>query len=183
MSAPWDNGLPTALKVGGEERPIRTDYRVALDCFLALTDIELDEYNRAMETLDIIYIDEIEPEEYQEALQQAFWFLRGGEQEKKSDQPSVVSWEKDFNLIASAINDIVGKDIRGLEYFHWWSFLSAYMSIGDCLFSQVVRIRDMKARGKKLDKSDKEFYKRNKDLIDIEKPMMEAEKEILKEWM
>lgn len=184
MRAPWNDGLPEALTVGGEGRAIRTDYRAALDCFLALTDPELDNYNRAMEVLDILFIDELPSEHWQEALEQAFWYLRGGEEEhgdKKS--PQLVSWTQDFNMIASPVSKIVGTDIRGLNHLHWWSFLSAYMAIGDCLFAQVVAIRDKKARGKKLDKTDREFYRRNREIIDIKKPLTDAEEEILKEWM
>lgn len=183
MNAPWNNGLPTALTVGGEEYAIRSDYRVALDIFLALTDPELDDYNRAMEALDCLYEDEIPPEHYQEALDRCFWYLRGGEDERGQKQPQLVSWAQDFNLIASPVSKIVGQDIRGLPYLHWWSFLSAYMAIGDCLFAQVVAIRDKKARGKSLDKADREFYRRNRDIIDIKKTMTDAEEAILKEWV
>lgn len=182
-NAPWNTGLPTALVVGGEAKPIRTDYRVALDICLALCDPDLDEYNRAMEALDCLYLDEIAPEDYQEALQQCFWYLRGGEEERGQRQPQLVSWAQDFNMIASPISKIVGQDIRGMESMHWWTFLSAYMAIGDCLFAQVVRIRDMKARGKPLDKQDREFYRRNRDLIDIKKPLTEAENDILEKWI
>ncbi len=183
MTAPWNTGLPTTLTVGGEEVPIRTDYRVALDCFLALTDTELDDYNKVMELLDCLYIDEIPPEHWQEAVEQALWFLNGGEAEKKKNAPQLVSWTQDFTLIASPISKNIGQDIRGMEYLHWWSFLSAYMAIGDCLFAQIVAIRDKKARGKALDKTDKDFYKRNKELIDIQKPLTDEEAEFLKEWM
>lgn len=183
MNAPWRYALPATLEVGGEERPIRTDYRVALDVFLAISDPELDEYNRAMETLEMLYIDDIEPEHWQEALEKAMWYLRGGEEERGQNSPQLVSWEQDFNYIASPISKIIGEDIRGMETLHWWTFLSAYMAIGDCLFAQIVRIRDMLKRGKKLDKSDREFYRHNRDLIDIKKPVTDAEKEILKEWM
>lgn len=183
MIAPWNNGLPTALSVGGEEYAIRSDYRVALDIFLALTDPDLDPYNRAMEALEILYIDDIPVEHAQEALEKCFWYLRGGEEERPTKNGQLVSWTQDFNMIASPISGIIGKDIRGLEYLHWWSFLSAYMSIGDCLFAQVVRIRDMKARGKKLDKADREFYSRNRDLIDIKREESDVEKQILKEWV
>lgn len=183
MIAPWNTGLPEALTVGGEGRAIRTDYRAALDCFLALTDPELDSYNRALEVLDILYIDELPPELWTEALDMAFWYLRGGEDERGGKSPPLVSWTQDFNMIASPISKIVGTDIRGLEHLHWWSFLAAYMAIGDCLFAQVVAIRDKKARGKTLDKTDREFYRRNKDIIDIKKPLTEAEEELLKEWM
>ena len=183
MRAPWDNGLPTTLTVGGEERPIRTDFRAVLDIFLALTDSELDNYNRAMEVLDILYIEEIPDAYIDEALEKAMWFLRGGEDERQQKGPQLVSWTQDYNLIASPISKNLGVDIRGIEYLHWWTFLAAYMAIGDCLFAQVVAIRDKLARGKTLDKADREFYRRNKDIIDIKKPLTESEQEFLKEWM
>lgn len=182
-TAPWNVSLPTTLDVGGEEKPIRTDYRVALDIFLALTDPELDDYNRAMETLDMLYINEIQPQDWQEALDQAMWYLRGGEDERNQKSPQLVSWTQDFQYIASPVSKVIGQDVRGMESLHWWSFLSAYMAIGDCLFAQIVAIRDKKARGKKLDKADREFYRRNRDLIDIKKPVTDAEAAILKEWM
>lgn len=183
MRAPWNVSLPESLVVGGEERPIRTDYRAALDCFLALTDTELDNYNRVMELLDILYIDELPPDCYEEGVEKALWYLRGGEDEPKTKAPQLVAWEQDFTLIASPISAIIGKDIRGMEHLHWWSFLSAYMAIGDCMFAQVVAIRDKKARGKKLDKIDREFYRRNREIIDIKKPLTDTEEAILKDWM
>ena len=183
MSAPWNNGLPDALEVGGEKEPIRTDYRAALDIFLALTDPELDPYNRAMELIDILYINEIAPDNYEEAVEKGLWFLRGGEDEPKEKGPQLVSWSQDFNYIAAPISKVIGQDIRGMAHLHWWTFLSAYMGIGDCLFAEIVRIRDMKARGKKLDKADREFYRRNREAIEIKKSLTEAESEIIKEWM
>lgn len=183
MIAPWNNGLPTVLEVGGKEYAIRTDYRVALDIFLALTDIELDDTEKALEAIEILYVDEIPPEHWQEALDKCYWYLRGGEEEREDKQPQLVSWEQDFNMIASPISKNIGQDIRGMEYLHWWSFLSAYLAIGDCLFSQVVAIRDKKARGKSLDKADREFYRRNRDIIDIKVKTTQEEDEILDGWI
>ena len=183
MSAPWSYKLPTALTVGGEERAIRTDYRVALDIFLALTDPDLDDYNKAAEMLEILYVDEIPPELWQEAVDVGMWFLNGGEKEKQTKQPKLVDWEQDFNIIAAPISQIVGKDIRGMDYFHWWSFLAAYSNIGDCFFAHVVAIRDKKAKGKKLDKPDREFYQRNREQIDIQKKLTSAEEEVLNSWL
>lgn len=183
MRAPWNNGLPVVLEVGGEEVPIRSDYRAALDIFLALTDPELDAYNRAMELLDILYEDEIAPEHYEEAIKQGLWYLRGGEEEKQEKGPQLVAWSQDFNYIAAPISKIIGQDIRGMDYLHWWTFLSAYMGIGDCLFAEIVRIRDKNARGKTLDKQDRDFYRRNREIVDIQKPLTGAEQEILNEWM
>lgn len=183
MSAPWNRGLPTNIEMGGKEYPIRSDYRAVLDVFLALTDPDLDEFNRLMEVLEIFYVDDVPVDLWKEALDNCMWFLNGGNEEKGQKGPQLVSWEQDFNLIASPISRVIGQDIRGMEYLHWWSFLSAYMAIGDCLFAQVVAIRDKKARGKPLEKYEREFYRRNRDLIDIKKRLTDAEVKILGEWM
>ena len=56
------------------------------------------------------------------------------------------------------------------------------MEIGDCFFAQIVRIRDLKAKGKLKDKADKEFYRRNRDVVDINTQYSNTQKEIIKAW-
>ena len=56
------------------------------------------------------------------------------------------------------------------------------MEIGDCLFAQVINIREKKAKGKPLNKTDKEFYRKNRDLVDIKMHYTETEKDVLKQW-
>ena len=46
----------------------------------------------------------------------------------------------------------------------------------------MVRIRDKKAHGKSLDKQDREFYRRNRDVIDLKTTYTEAEKDVLAAW-
>ena len=182
--APWNVSLPRTLTIGGEERAIRTDYRAALDCFLALGDADLQEHERVCAVLEILYIDPIPPDCIGEAVDRAIWFLNGGKESGngKSSGPVLVSWRQDFPLIASAISARLGRDIRDME-MHWWTFTAHFQNIGDCLFAQIVRIRDLRARGKKLDKTEREFEKRNRDLIEIEKPVTDADAEFLSEWM
>lgn len=177
--------LPKSVDICGSEYEIRSDFRAALDICAALSDSSLGEQERGATVLDIFYPEYVNmPEEhYQDAVKKLFWFLRGGQEERDTKQPQLVSWEQDFDLIVAPVNRVVGTDVRGLDYFHWWSWLAAYMELGDCLFAQVVAIRSKKARGKPLDKQDREFYRRNRDLIDIKKPLTEAEQDILKEWM
>jgi len=183
MISPWNVSLPTTLTVAGKDYTIRSDYRVALDIFQAITDPELDDYNRAMEALECLYEEEIPPQYYKEALDRCFWYLRGGVDETGTKSPKLVSWEQDFRLIEPPVSKIIGTDIRGLSYLHWWTFLSAYSSIGDCFFAQVVAIRDKKARGKTLDKADREFYRRNRDVIDFKVELTEREQEIFDNWL
>lgn len=71
---------------------------------------------------------------------------------------------------------------RRCGYLHWWEFLGAFHGIGDGLFAQVVNIRNKRARGKMLDKSEQEFARENAAVIKIhaaESAEDKAEKERL----
>ena len=61
--------------------------------------------------------------------------------------------------------------------------MSAYQEIGDCLFAQIVGIRRKLARGKKLDKSEQEFYRNNRQLVDFKRKYTEMENDILSMWV
>lgn len=183
--------LPKSVVIGGRDFPIRYDYRVILDIFEAMNDPELTDQERALAVLQMFYVDFDAVEDYEAAIRECFWFINGGKYEDSSKKkPRLVAWEQDFPYIAAPINRVLGYEIRAIEYdpetntggLHWWTFLSAYMEIGDCLFAQVVGIRSKKARGKKLDASDQEFYRRNRDLVDIKARYTEAEEELLKQW-
>ena len=175
--------LPTSVDVGGEEYEIRADYRAALDIIAALSDFELSEQERIIAALDIFYpaFDTMPIEHYQEAIDVCCDFLSCGEQQTNGNKKAVklMDWEQDFNYIASAVNKVLGREIRAPEFLHWWSFISAYYEIGDCLFAQIVSIRDKKAHGKKLDKAEQEWYRKNRDIVDIKRHYTAAETEAL----
>lgn len=81
--------------------------------------------------------------------------------------------------------------IRGIPYdaetntggVHWWTFLGAYNNLGDCTFAQVVRIRDKKARGKTLEKDEREWYRRNSDLVNIKNKLSQEEETTISTWL
>lgn len=169
--------LPTELDVQGVMYEIRSDYRPILDIIEAMNDPDLSDQDRAYIALDIFFpgFDEMPPEHYEEAIRLCCWFINGGEEERKKKGPTLMSWEQDFKIIVAPINRVFGNDIRSVPYdyekntggVHWWTVLGCFNEIGDCLFAQVVGIRDKKARGKKLDKQDQEFYRKNRDLVDL----------------
>ena len=41
------------------------------------------------------------------------------------------------------------------------------MEIGDCTFANVVSIRNKLSKGIKLEKSEQEFYKENRKMVDL----------------
>lgn len=177
--------LPECVEIGGAECPIRWDYRSALDICAALSDPELSEEERCFIVLDIFYpnLDELPPERYQEAVDRCLWFINCGEDRQAAQtSPRLIDWEQDFPLIAPPVNRALGREIRSKEPLHWWSFVGAYQEIGDCTFAQVVRIRERLARGKPLDKSDREWYHRNRHLVDFKRKYTHAEEDVLNAW-
>lgn len=177
--------LPTSVDVNGKTYQIESDYRAVLDILAALSDNDLTMEERAAAALDIFYpdFDDMPLSDYEEALRQCYRFIDHGQNpNEQKKQPVLMSWEQDFDMIIAPVNRIAGCEVRAMEYLHWYSFLSFYQEIGDCLFAHVVSIRDKKARGKALDKQEREFYKRNRDIIDLKTTYTDAEKDILAAW-
>ena len=178
--------LPKSLTVCGKEYEIRSDFREILDIIEILNDEELVESERAFVTLLFFYpeFEDMPPEDYQEALEQCFWFINGGKQEAAggSPPPRLMDWQQDFPYIIAPVNRVIGHEIRADDYLHWWTFLSAYMEIGECTFAQIVHIREAKTRGRKLDASDQEWYRRNRDIVDLKTKYTTEEEELLMKW-
>ena len=177
--------LTTSAEIGGKEYDIRSDYRAILDILEVFNDVELDNEQKILTALAIFYPGFLEiPNEFlNEAVKQMMDFINCGDDGDNRKLPKLMDWEQDFQYIVAPINRVIGKEIRSLEYLHWWTFISAYYEIGDCLFAQIVRIRSLKAKGKRLDKQDQEFYKENKRLVDIKSKYSETEEKLLQQWI
>lgn len=178
--------LPKTVFVGGREYSIRSDYRAILDICEVLTDPELSNEEKADVMLYIFYPEfaDMPTKDWQEAAKQCIWFINCGENERRQrPAPKLMDWSQDFRYIAAPINRVLGKEIREMEYLHWWTFISAYYEIGDCLFAQIVRIRNLKAKGKPLDKTDQEWYRDNRELVDLKTSFTEAEDAVVNAWL
>lgn len=177
--------IPRSLKVGEENIPIRADFRICLNILQAWTDIELNDIDKMIITLQLLYKEPILPGHYIEAYEQAKWFLDGGgvpnEPKPHTYQARLYDWEQDESIIFSAINKVAGREVRECEFLHWWTFLGYFNEIGEGTFSSVMNIRYKKATGKKLEKWEQDFYKKHKDMIDIKKARTAKEQEELDE--
>lgn len=182
MGSAWS--FPTSLNIGGAEYALNTDYRAILDVFTALNDPELTDsddrataYMQSKVILEIIFPESIIPYEHtQEALDKVSEFINMGISDERK-KPKLMDWDKDAHIIIPAVNKVLNCEIRALEYMHWWTFLGAYMEIGESLFANVIHIRQKKAKNQKLEKWEQEFYNANKSLIDLEQEEKWSEEE------
>ena len=166
--------LPVSITIGEREDPIRNkgDFRMVLDCFVCLQDVELDEQERILTALCIFYED-IEnfgqimdvfctEEILLAAVEGMYRFFNCGQESVGAKQNhKLLDWELDSQLIVSAINNVAKKEIRAESYIHWWTFMGYYLAIGECPLSTVISIRDKIVRGKKLEKWEQDFRLNN----------------------
>lgn len=172
--------LPTELTVNNIRYPIRTDFRDALLIFEAFGDTNLTQLEKVQITLEVLFKQLPPYEDFAEAYEKALWFLNGGvTYEHSIHKPKCYDWEQDESIIFAGINKVAGKEVRSVEYLHLWTFLGYFNEIGEGMFSSVVSIRNKKAKHKKLEKYEQEFYRDNKEIIDFKRKYTEDELESL----
>lgn len=166
--------LPRTVSVNGRERDVRTDFRDILKIVTAFNDPELEDNEKVYICLFIFYEDfaDLNSDDYEEAFKEALRFI---DRDAESDVPSVMDWEQDEAIMFPAINKVAGFETRTAEYVHWWTFMGYYMEISDGVFSNVLSIRLKKAKGKKLEKWEREFWTSNKNICVLKSKLSEEE--------
>lgn len=178
--------LPTSVEIDGVECEFYSDYRDIIDVMNILDDPDLLEGERIEVALDNFYKTDDYKNNIHDAIIYMYQFISQSDKIENKNGPEpkpLYDWDKDFNIIVAPVNKIIGKDVRGIEYLHWWTFLSAFMEIGECTFSTYVSIRDKLNRGKKLEKYEERIYRENKDDITLKKKVDSTTQAILDEIM
>ena len=165
--------LQVSITVNNKEYHIRNngDFRMVLDCFQILNDVELSEKERVVALIIIFFEDfnsvddvlSVPAEEIQELANGAFLFFNCGQHKSPMAETNykTIDWEQDAQLISSAVNKVAGKEIRAEQYLHWWTFIGYFNAVGESALATVVSIRNKIAKGKKLEKHEVEFKRNN----------------------
>lgn len=161
--------IPTSIEMDGRQFQIRNngDYRVILDCFQALEDAELQPMERILASLLIFYedfntIEDIYDIDLEKAVSEMYNFFNCGSDDfGTQSKRKLIDWEGDSQLICSAINKVANTEVRSVPYLHWWTFMGYYTAIGDSPISTIIHIRDKLVNGKKLEKYESEFKRKN----------------------
>lgn len=184
----WE--LPTSVTANGHKYPIRTDYRAVLDVLTALSDKDMTgdtpaetNYIQSEIIRQIMFKepDSVLPEDIEEAMKAVSDFIDMGTEKTGKPSPRIMDWEQDAALIIPAVNRVIGREIRLDKYMHWWTFLSAYMEMGECTFTHILSIRQKKATGKKLEKWEQDYIRDNKDVVLLKDKLTEQEMKERKE--
>lgn len=161
--------LPVRATIGGKAYDLHADYRDILEIFSYFEDPDLPAFLCWQIALALFYEGEIPQEHQQEAMEYLSHFITCGQTPPQKPGYKLLDWEQDADAIVADVNRVSGQEIRGLPFLHWWTFLSWFHAIGEGQLSTLVSIRDKLRRGKKLESWEKEFYRENKQKVDIKK--------------
>lgn len=179
-----DYELPKTAQINDTEYEIRSDFRCILDIFTVLNAQDLTQHEKIICALKIFYVDFEKIKDLQKAVEVMFLFVNVNREEKTNNKsPVLMDWQQDLPLIIPPINRILGYEVRTVSYLHWWTFIGAFMEIGECTFNTFVGIRAKRLKGKKLEKYEQEIYRDNKDKIDIQKKYDQQTQNLLDEIM
>lgn len=164
--------LPKSVEINGVECTFKSDYRDILYLFEILSDPDLLPQEAVMLACENFYDTDYYLTDLSTAITEMYSFISCGDGDTTSSSSSgeqLYDWDKDFNIIIAPINRVLGYDVRGVEYLHWWTFMSAFMEIGECTFSTYVNIRRKLQRGIKLEKHEEKIYKEHSQEIILPK--------------
>ena len=160
--------LPRALDVNGTQYEIDADFRNVLNIFLAFSDEELTDQEKAYICLENLYadLDSIPQGDMEAAYKAAIEFISyGSHPEDEHSKRKLIDWVQDESLIFPAVNNAAGMEVREAPYMHWWTFLGHFQSVdSESLLGTVLSIRQKKAKGKKLEKWEREFERNNRSI-------------------
>ncbi len=159
--------LPVTAIIGGRQYGLNTDYRDILEIFSCLEDVDLPEFFRWQMAVELFFDKPLPDRDLPEAAKYLSWFIAGGQEVNDRPGPKLIDWQQDAAVIASDVNRVAGQEIRALPYLHWWTFLSWFHAIGQGQLSALVTIRSKLRQGKKLEGWERDFYRNNKNMVEL----------------
>lgn len=168
--------LPKTLEFGGREWAIRSDFRDVLRTLTAFEDPDVTDGEKAYICLHNTYPDlkDIPKADLQAAYDAAVAFIDQG-RPPDGPAPRTMDWMQDAQLIFPAVNRAAGFEVRGAAYMHWWTFMGYFMEIRNTTYATVLGLRGKRARGKKLEKDEQDFWRRNREICELKRRYTEAE--------
>lgn len=172
--------LPTEYK----GYPINSDFRIGVQMFQALNDVELSDMEKVYKACELLFdVDGVEEFPSMETMQEGIqWFLsdwytdnpvKNSREEKKDMDYDVDQWR-----IFSAFLTQFGINLNTVD-MHFWVFMGLLSTLNECAFTRIVDIRT-KPIDPKMAPSDKAELRKVKEryaLEEVEEQMTPQEKE------
>ena len=167
--------LPEVAVFGGREYRLRVDFREILRILQVLEKPDYPEAVRWRIAAEMFFTPSLGEEDYSQGLLYLASFLQPGEC-ACGDGRKRLDWQVDAAPIIAGVNAAAGQEIRLLPKVHWWTFLSWFHAMPAGELSTRVSIRDKLQKGQKLEPWEQEYYRQNKQAVDLKPAYSEEEK-------
>lgn len=174
--------LPTTVTVGGKPYAVHTDYRDILDIIDHLQNTDDNEQERWYIAMALFYENwrDIPAQNRQEAAERMAEFIACGKTQGKPGAQTE-------NRLAAGCRADRGRREQGRRVRGTGAALPALVDIHCLLYEHrqrplatVVGIRHKLAKGQKLEKWEQQFYRENKEIVDL-RPQLTKEEEAEKQ--
>jgi len=173
--------LPNTVDINGVKYEINSDFRTSILFEIMMQDTSLSDEDNIIQALQLYY--HRVPEDIDTAIDKMLWLYRCGKDEtslkgtgsNKTNQ--IYSYEYDEDYIYSAFLDQYGVDLQDIEFLHWWKFKAMFKSLKED--NEIVKIMGYRAMdlSKIKDKSQRDFYKKAKEIYKIPTMLNKDEKQ------
>ena len=172
---------PEYMTIQGKDYKINTDYRVALACFKAINDIEIDDISRMIAVVTLLLGKDFPLKLIGEALDKCATYLRCGEDRNTKQDELDMDYEQDKGYLMASFMSCYHIDITK-EKLHWWAYNDLITGFGeDDIMSRVRYIRNYDLSELKNIKDREKMIKAKKE-VELKIPKTKNQKELDKFW-
>lgn len=167
------------VKIKDKKYKINSDFRVALKCDKVAKDKEIDDLERALAIIYLLFGEDGLNcyEDWEELLKKGQKYLllnRENKMLKIEYQKPDFDYEKDRAYIRTSFIQDYGYNPYEKEYLHWWDFWNDLNGLSNsefgncCILNRVRNLRNYDL-SKIKDKKERERIKEAKELVKLEK--------------
>lgn len=113
---------PTKMEANGRIYPINTDYRVALACFKALEDTEINDIQRYYAIQTLLLGNNVLEEDEEILKPKIELYLRHGEKENTSNEEIDMDYLQDEVISKVSIRQCYHINLNETPYMHWYEY-------------------------------------------------------------
>lgn len=133
---------PELAEIDGKTYEINTDFRVGLQCFMAINDDEIDDFSRTLAVVGLLFKDYETIQDYDKALEVAKKYLTCEKKYQKENIKIDMDFIYDEAYIKASFLSDYRIDLNKIEYMHWYQFCELIAGLTDG--SILNKVRDLR---------------------------------------
>ena len=163
---------PTKMEANGHIYDINTDYRIALACFKAINDIEINDIERFYAIETMLLGNNVLEEDEQILHDKIAKYLRCGKDENVSEEERDFDYLQDEEATRTSIRQCYHLNLNEISYMHWYEYNELISGLTS--ESLLNKIRDLRS----YDLSEISDEKRKQKIIEAQQRVALKEEHI-----